>query len=86
MDPTLYKIDDTPKSFFNPLDKDIQVEYRHENNLVDLINIPSLKISTHPTYIANVLVKHLIDAIVNDRELGLQSPELLRKIEQEVLV
>ncbi len=85
-DPTHWTKNTTPKSFFNPLNHNIEVDYRDEKNLVNKIIIPSLEISTHPTYLANVLIKHLIDTMINDRELGYMSPEELKKLEEEILV
>ncbi len=86
MDPTLYKRDETPKSFFNPLSFPVNVEYRDEKNNVLIIAIPPLKISEFPTYKADILIKHLVDAIINDRELGIVTPEDRKEIEKEVFI
>lgn len=84
MNPQDWKRNEAPKSFYNPLKDDFVISYRDEANEPVKYTIPPQKISTYPTYLADYFIKHIVDAIINERELGFLTPDDRQKIEQEV--
>lgn len=78
--------DETPIYLFNPLDEDISVTKFIEDNTKVNYLIPALEMVTYPKYIADILKKHMVDAIINKRELGYLNNEQRREIEKEVEV
>ena len=86
MDPTNQQRDNTPTHFFNPLKDTVKVGVRDDKNVEQMIEIPSMAISTHPKWLADVLVKHLVDAIINERKLGIISPEKWAELQEETEV
>ena len=84
MDPTYQKPNVTLKSFYSPLKEDLTITYRDEqNNPVEYI-IPSMEVSTYPTFLADNFIKHIIDAVINERELGYLTPEKRAELQKEV--
>src|SRR3990167_2116788 len=86
MDADQIRRDETPISLFNPLNEDFTIEEKDDNNNPIKYTIPSLEIATFPAYQANIIKKHLIDALVNDRGIKYATPEQRDGIEKEVLV
>lgn len=84
--PLTWKRNDKPLSLFNPLNKDVTFEFRDDDNTPEIVVMRSLQLSTFPTYKANIAKKHLIDAIVNERKLGIVSAEERSEIEKEIQV
>lgn len=86
MNPINWTRDETPVHIFNPLTIDVIVPIRDENNVQSDKIVPSLEITTYPRWLAEIVKKHVVDAVINDRELGYQTPEDLAKIQAEVEV
>lgn len=86
MDPKDQKRDDTPTHLFNPLKDVVKIGIRNDENEQETVEIPSLEVSTYPKWLADVLKKHLVDAIMNSRGLGFLTPEDRKEIEDEVEV
>lgn len=86
MNPTEWKRDETPKNVFNPLNDDVSVRYRNDKNEEKSIIVPFFKSTTYPTYLADHIIKHLVDAIIIDRKLGYVTPEKRAEIQKEVEV
>lgn len=86
MNPDNWQKDETPKSFYSPLDNDFTITVRDETNAKIKYVIPALKISTYPTYLADNFIKHIVDEVINKKDLGYVTPEDRKKIEQEVLI
>ena len=86
MDADQIRRDETPISLFNPLKEDFIIEEKDDNNKPVKYTIPSLEIATFPAYQANIIKKHLIDALVNDRGIKYATPEQRAELEKEVLV
>lgn len=88
MDPTTWKRDETPTHFSNPLKHTVTVELFNDENQKVAHEIPSIEIVTYPKWLADVLKKHLIDAIIDDRDMGYTTPEeraeLMKEIEVEL--
>lgn len=80
------KRDDTPKSFFNPLHHAFILTYRDEDNKEETLTIPPLKLVTYPTYLADLIIKHLVTEIINERGLGYLTDEKRKEIEKETEV
>jgi hypothetical protein len=78
--------DETPTHFYNPLSKNLEISLRDDKNQEIIKVIPAGEISTEPKWLADVLTKHLVDAIINERKLGLVSPEKRLEIQQETQV
>jgi hypothetical protein len=76
----------TPKSIFNPLPNDFSTIYKDDENVDHVYTVPSMQVTTFPTYLANHVITQLTDALINDRNLGYVTPEERRKIEEEILV
>lgn len=83
-DPQTWTRNDTPKSFYNPLNDAQSFEYRHENNTLETYSIPPLKTSTYPTYLADFLINQLLNALINDRNLGYLTPEKRAELRKEI--
>ena len=72
------KKDETPIDFFNPLASDFSVEYRHEDNIPTVYTVPAQSIAQHPKYLADHIIKHLVDAVMIDRDLSEDKREEVR--------
>ena len=77
---------ETPKSVFNPLKTDFICTLRDDQNVSQTYIIHSMEIETYPAYIADVLMKKLITAIKNARNVNPISLEEEEKIKKEVEV
>lgn len=78
--------DMTPVSIFNPLDDDVVVKYLNDKNQEQTVVLGSIQMSTHPKYLADLLTKRLVDAIINDRNLGFLTEEEKLEIVNETKV
>ena len=78
--------DNTPKSVFNPLKYDFKTTYRDDNNHQREYFIRSMEIETFPAYIADHMVKHLIDAVQNERHILGTDLKAIEEIRKEVVV
>ena len=83
-DPTTWTKDETAKTFFSPLSKDLVIEYRNDDGTYQAYIIPMLSPSTYPTYLADHFIKHIVDAVINERGLGYITPEERAEIQKEV--
>ena len=86
MDVDNLKRDETPIHFFNPLKENVEIEIYDDQNHINLYILPALEISTYPKYLADILRKHLIDAIINERKIGMISSEKRLEIAKETEV
>lgn len=85
--PLNWKPDITPTTLINPLKKDVIVDLRDDKNNKYQIKIDAnMGIITLPKWQSDVVKKHLVDEVINVRELGYLSPEERSKIEKEVEV
>lgn len=82
--PENWKRDETPKSFFNPLDKEIEIPYKNDNNDDHIYKMPPLKIATQPKFMADLLIKHIVDEVINYRDIGVVTPQIRAAITKEV--
>lgn len=78
--------DETPTHIFNPLKNDLVLQEFNDLNEKITYTIPVVEISTYPKYLADILRKHLVDAIINERNLGYISPEERAEIQKETEV
>jgi len=85
-DPSLWTRNETSKSVFNPLTDDFIIEFRNDKNEIEIYTVPSMNMVTHPTYLADFLIKHLVDRIIEKRDLGYVSPEARAEIQKEIEV
>lgn len=76
----------TPKKICNVLERDFTFTYLNDNNDSESLTIPALDIVTLPSWLANLVAKHIADGVINDRELGYVTPEERAKIEEGVFV
>lgn len=83
-DPQNWKRDETPKSFSNPLGYDVTFAYQNDDNQTEHITLLAFQVSTYPKYLADWLIKHLLDAIIEDRNMGYVTPDDLRELRSEV--
>lgn len=84
-DPESWTPDETPKSFQNPMTRPFQIVRFDEDNRPVAYEIAPLAIVTYPTYIADFLINHLTNAVINDRNLGYLTPEERAAITAEIL-
>jgi hypothetical protein len=80
------KRDETKISLFNPLKTDFIDHMRDDNNVEREYLVRSMEIETFPAYIANHVIKHLIDAIKNERSVIGTDLKAIEDIEKEVRV
>ena len=79
MDTQWIKRDDSPTSIFNPLKTDFVASIRDDDNVPHDYIVHSMEIETYPAYIARVLIKKLITAVL-DSESG-KSPLIPEDVE-----
>ena len=72
------------KPLYNPLPYDFTYELFNDDNEIVSHTIHSLEIEYYESSTYDFLKKHLIDAISNDRELGLYDMEGLAQIKKEI--
>jgi len=80
------KRNDAPKSVFNPLSRDFRAKYRNDDNTQVEYVIRSMEIETFPTYLADHMIKHLVEEVANDRDVSRLSEDKMRKIKEEIEV
>ncbi len=56
-----------PKPLYNPLKSDFSWEYKDEDNQTHTAVLPAMDITYFPTWLADVLVIHLADAVYDLR-------------------
>lgn len=78
--------DETPTHLFNPLKNDLVLELFNDENIGTIYLARSLEVSTYPRYLADIVKKHLIDKIINDRGLGYVTPEQRKELLEEIEV
>jgi len=78
--------DETPKSVFNPLRYDFKTTYRNDDNSFREYMVRSMEIETFPAYIANHVIKHLIDAVQNERHVLGTDLKAIEEIRKEIEV
>lgn len=86
MNPENWEKDITPIHLINPLKLPVEIEEFDDQNQKVKYTIPSMEIKTFPKYQADIIKKHLIDAIINTRKLGYLTPEKRQELEEEVVV
>lgn len=84
--PESWKRDETPISLYNPLSEDVTIKRLDDQNREEVHILPATTAKTYPAYLANYLKNHLIDHIINARNIGLVTPEKRATIEQEVMI
>jgi hypothetical protein len=84
--PEHWKPDIRPMSLFNPLNHEVMIERYNDHNELENTAIPPISAATFPAHIAIYLKRHLVDIIINERRLGLVTPEIRATIEAEVTV
>jgi hypothetical protein len=78
--------DETPKTFFNPINKDFTMTYRDEyTNQEKTYTLQGLKQDTQPSWFADLIIKNLTDFTINQRELK-SDDENREKVKSEILV
>lgn len=80
------KRNDTPRSLFNPLRTDFVAEIRDEHNVQQKYVIRSMEIETFPAWLANIIMKHLIVAVQNERHINPLDPIATEEIRKEIEV
>lgn len=85
-DPHTWTKDETPVHLINPLTSDISITLFDDDNKSSEKVIPSLEILTYPKWEAEIIKKHILDAVVNDRGLGFVTPENLTELLKEIEV
>ena len=78
--------DNTLKSLFNPLRTDFTVFLRDDDNKPQEYKIRSMEIETFPSYIADIIIKKLVTAIQNERNIDPIKKDEEEKIVKEIVV
>ena len=86
MDVNWIKRNEESKQFFNPLDKDFEIEYLGDDNIPVKYVIPGVQISTFPAYLADFFIKHLVDEVANERDLSLIGEKERNEILKEIMI
>ncbi len=85
-DPKYWKKNVNPVSFKNPLEREISIDqFNPQNRIVTTVFAP-LKTYTMPKYKADYFIKHITDAVINDRQMGYLTPEARIEVEKEVRI
>lgn len=74
---------------YNPLQTTLDVAILDDKNVEHHYTIPSHDMAYFQPHIAKIMEKHLIDAIINERELGLNevyNEEYMAEIKKEIHV
>lgn len=74
----------TPKTFINPLGSSVEIHHLDDENIPHTYSIPPFKPVTYPSYLADFLILHLVDAVINERKLGYLTPEKRAEIAAEI--
>lgn len=85
-DPTTWTRNDVEKSFFNPVSRELVLEYRNDRDETVTYTLLPLRIATYPTYLADFMIKRLIDFVIEDRKMGYVTPEGRAEIRKEIEV
>lgn len=86
MDAETLKRNDTPKNFLNPLPDPIDIEYFDDDNKVIKTTIPSRQLISLPTYLADLYIRRIIDAIVIARGIKYATPEIKDELLSEIIL
>ncbi len=86
LNPEGWKPDVTPRSIYNPFSDDFTCSYRDDKNVKQSVVVPALDILSLPAWLAKHVGKHLVDTIINERDLGYVSLEVRAEIEKEVFL
>lgn len=74
---------------YNPLDIGVSYDIFDDNNTSNTFTIPSHEIAYFPPHIYKLMEKELINAIINERDLGLNevyNEEFMNEIRKEIYV
>lgn len=71
-----------PKPLYNPLTHDFSWEYKDDDNNQHIAVCRALEITYFPTWLADLVMKHLIDEVYENRKPK-QNPELDREMIQK---
>lgn len=78
--------DETLTQFFNPSDKDFEMDILDDKNQTVHYVLPALKINEQPAYLAKILGKHLLDFVANQRKSNLGDPQTKAELEKEIWI
>jgi hypothetical protein len=77
---------ETKKNLFNPLRTDFEIELRDDHNVKQKYIIRSMEIEEFPTYLANIILNHLIVAVQNERNISPLNEQAVEEIRKEIIV
>jgi hypothetical protein len=86
MDAQDIKRDNSPKSLFNPLKTNFITSIRDDNNIPQDYIIRSMEIATFPAYLAKHIIRNLITAVQNEREILSTNLKEIEEIRKEIEV
>lgn len=79
------KRDETQRTFYNPLSHTLVVVARKADNTTHEYMLDPIKYHTYPAYIAEHLIKNLIDAVANERGINtVREPNKIEEIRKEI--
>lgn len=85
MDTNWIKRDDSPKSIFNPLTEEFIAEYRDDKNIPQTVRLLPMSVNTFPKWLADNIVRQLIVAVQNKRNISpgdmVKEQEIRKEIE-----
>lgn len=84
--PTTWKPNETPKSFFNPLTEVIDIEYFNDLNETIKSTIPSRQLMTLPTHLADLYIRRILDAVVNHRKIKHVDDNVKAELLKEIVI
>ncbi len=74
-DPSKWKRNDTLEEITNILEGVFVCEYLDDNNNVNRVQMKAGESRLFPSWVAKVLIKHMIDAYLNERKWSIMSPQ-----------
>lgn len=76
-------------ALYNPTETTLEATLLNDNNEEVQYSIPSHEIGYFAPHIAPLIEKRLVDAVINERELGLNeiyNEEYMKKVKEEIRV
>lgn len=86
LNPEEWTADLTPTTIQNPLAHDFKHIYLTDDNSRTELSLPALDVVTLPKWLAERVIVHLTDAMINTRGLGFLTPEERLRLEEEIRI
>ena len=83
-DPITWKKDETPKTIYSPVHKNLELSYKDDDNKDHFYTIEPLSVSTHPTYRADIFIEDILTAYMDELNVGYLTPDEREILKKEI--